>query len=93
MFWGGYKKELKECGRMDTTHNDEIPAASLIKIQELLVLLLALMMCDKEKDSAKYKRLVQKLPDQYKDDYHRLYQYGAFFIIAMHFAKRGREGN
>ena len=78
---------------MDTTHNDEIPAESILKIQLLLVLLLELMKCDKGKDSAKYKKLVQKLPDDYKDDYHRLIQYGAFFIIAMHFAKRGREGN
>ena len=93
MFWGGYTKELKVEGRMDTTHNDEIPADSLEKIQEHLVLLQSIMRCDKAQDKVKYKSLIQKLPTEYQQDYHRLFQYAAFFIIAMHFARRGREGN
>ena len=92
MFWGGYIKELKVEGRNDTEHNEEIPTESLVKIQELLAILQNIMQCDKQKDAIKYKGLVNKLPTEYQQDYHKLFQYGAFFIIAMHFARRGREG-
>ena len=37
-------------------------------------------------------QLVKMLPPDYQEEYHRLIQYGAFFIIAMSFARRGREG-
>ena len=93
MFWGGYTKELKEEGRMDTTHNDEIPAESLKETQKFLVLLQSIMRCDKAQDKVKYMSLIQKLPTEYQLGYHRLFQYAAFYIIAMHFARRGREGN
>ena len=91
MFWGGYLKELKETGRNDTKHNPEIPAESIAKIQELGVLLLELMQCDKG-DKKKYNKLVAKLPTNYQDEYHKLIQYVAYYIIGMHFARRGREG-
>ena len=77
---------------MDTTHHDEIPGESIEKIQELLVLLLEIMKCDKKTDAAKYRHLLQKLPNGFEFEYHKLLQYGAFYIIGMHFAKRGREG-
>lgn len=93
MFWSGYQKELKDLGRNDVKHNDEIPAPSIIKIQEMLANLLEIMKCDKKNDAVKYKNLVKKLPVEFQDEYHRLLQCGAFFVIAMHFAKRGREGN
>ena len=93
MFWSGYQKELKALGRNDVKHNDEIPASSIIKIHELLVVCLEIMKCDKKIDAVKYKNLIQKLPLEFQDEYHRLLQCGAFFVIAMHFAKRGREGN
>ena len=92
MFWGGYKKELKDEGRNDTTHNEKIPETSVIEIVKKLALLQRIMQCDKEKDAKKYKQLVQMLPPDYQEEYHRLIQYGAFFIIAMSFARRGREG-
>ena len=93
MFWGGYTKELKDEGRMDTTHNDEIPAESQKIIQEFMVKVQSIMRCDKAQDKVKYKSLIQKLPTEYHLAYHKLYQYVAFYIIAMHFARRGREGN
>ena len=77
---------------MDTTHHDEIPGESIEIIQELLVWLLEIMKCDKKTDAAKYRQLLQKLPNGFEFEYHRLLQYGAFYIIGMHFAKRGREG-
>ena len=91
MFWSGYTKELKELGRNDVTHNESIPRSSIIEIQKHLVILLQIMLC-KPDDTAHYKSLIEKLPLEYKDDYHRLIQYGAYYIIGMHFAKRGREG-
>ena len=92
MFWGGYIKELKEAGRNDTDHNEEIPTESVVKIQEKLAICEQIMECDKQKDAIKYNELVKKLPVEYQQEYHRLFQYGAFFIIAMYFARRGREG-
>ena len=76
----------------DTTHNDSIPKESLIKIHQLLALLLKIMKCGDEKDTNRYKSLVQQLPEDYQDNYHRLIQMGSYFIVGMHFAKRGREG-
>jgi hypothetical protein len=91
MFWSGYLKELKNLGRNDVTHNEEIPRSSIIKINEILAVLLKLMQCDKG-DQVKYRNLVQELPLEYQDDYHRLLQCGTFYVIGMHFAKRGKEG-
>ena len=75
---------------MDTTHNDSIPPESRVKIEKLLALCLEIMQCDK--NSPKYKTLIDQLPFGYRDEYHRLYQFGHMYIIAMSFAKRGREG-
>ena len=77
---------------MDTTHHDEIPGESIEIIQKHMVLLLEIMKCDKKTDAAKYKQLVPKLPEGFEFEYHKLLQMGAFYIIGMHFAKRGREG-
>lgn len=92
LFWSGYQKELKELGSWDTVHNDEIPKASLIKLMELLAKLQKVMEADKEKDAAKKKEWIQKLPVEYINCYHKLLQYAAMMIICMHFARRGREG-
>ena len=92
MFWGGYKKELKDEGRNDTTHNEKIPETSVIAIVKRLAVLQRIMQCCKQKDATKYMQLVKMLPPDDQDQYHRLIQYGAFFIIAMSFARRGREG-
>ena len=92
-FWGGYIKELKDEGRNDTLHHPEIPPASLIGILEFLGFLEELMECDKEKEKQKYQSLVAKLPEVYKNGYHKLIQYGAMFIICLFTARRGREGN
>ena len=76
----------------DTTHNDSIPKESLIKIHQMLPLLLEIIKCLDKKDTDRYKSLVQKLPEDYQDNYHRLIQMGSYFIVGMSFAKRGREG-
>jgi DNA-binding ferritin-like protein (Dps family) len=47
---------------------------------------------DKKKEEVKYKNLVEQLPNEYRNEYHRLLQFGAMYIIGMNFAKRGREG-
>ena len=83
-------KELKEDGRNDTTYNNEIPMESKDKIEKLLAHCLQIMLCDKK--SPKYQRLVAELPFEYQNEYHRLYQFGAMYILGMNFAKRGREG-
>ena len=76
----------------DTTHNDSIPKESLIKIFQRLALLLEIMKCGDEKGTNRYKSLVQQLPEDYRNDYHRLIQMGTYYIVGMNFAKRGREG-
>jgi hypothetical protein len=50
------------------------------------------MKCGDEKGTNRYKSLVQQLPEDYRNNYHRLIQMGSYFIVGMHFAKRGREG-
>ena len=90
--WGGYVKELKELGRNDTTHNDEIAKESLVKIHKMLAVVLEMMKCGDEKNTERYKKLIPKLPEDYRFEYHRLIQFGLYFIIGMNFAKRGREG-
>ena len=81
---------MKEEGRNDTTHNDEIPKESRDKIEKMLAQALQVMLCDKA--SPKYRRLVAELPLEYQNEHHRLYQFGAMYILGMSFAKRGREG-
>ena len=81
---------MKEEGRNDTTHNDEIPKESKDEIEKMLAKCLQVMFC--EKGSPKYHRLVAALPLEYQNEYHRLYQFGAMYILGMNFAKRGREG-
>ena len=78
----------------DTTHNDSIPKESLIKIFQHLAILLELMIliCGDQKGTNRYKSLVQQLPEDYHNNYHRLIQMGSYFIVGMYFAKRGREG-
>ena len=75
---------------MDTTHNDRIPPESKVKIEKQLASVLEIMLC--EKNSPKYKTLIDQLPFGYRDEYHRIMQFGAMYILAMSFAKRGREG-
>ena len=81
---------MKEEGRNDTTHNDEIPKESRDKVEKLLAQALEVMLCDKA--SPKYRRLVAELPLEYQNEHHRLYQFGAMYILGMSFARRGREG-
>ena len=83
---------MKEEGRLDTTHNNEIPHESLEKILELLALLEQIMEESQNKNGERYKALIKELPVQYQNDYHKLLQFGAMAIIALHFARRGREG-
>ena len=91
-FWSGYVKELKAEGRNDTTHNQAIPKTSMTAIFIHLALLLNIMECDKENETEKYKSLIKKLPREYMNDYHRLLQFGAYFIITYFTARRAREG-
>ena len=76
----------------DTTHNESIPKESQIKIYQILVTLQEIMKCGDRKSTNRYKSLVQQLPEDYRNNYHRLIQMGSYFIVGMHFAKRGREG-
>ena len=50
------------------------------------------MEVDKEQEPLKYQNLIQQLPQEYRNSYHRLIQYGAMFILCLHTARRGREG-
>ena len=90
-FWGGYVKELKSQGRWDEDHKDEIPAPTMARLQEILVLLQKIMLCEK-KTCAEYKSLVSQLPESYKNNYHRLIQCGGYMIVGLQFARRANEG-
>ena len=57
LFWGGYLKELKDQGRLDTTHKEEIPTSSMVKLQELLVLLQNIQQCPKKLRATLYPHL------------------------------------
>ena len=45
-----------------------------------------------EKGSDEYTELIKQLPIEYGNTYHLLLQYGAYFIIALFFCRRAREG-
>ena len=63
----------------------------MIKLLDLMTLLQQIMECEKEKEKTKYNSLVEQLPQEYKNSYHKLIQYGAMFILCLHTARRARE--
>ena len=100
-FHKGYlKEELKRKGRADTRHNRPLENPSLIKIQELLVLLLKLMKSDKAHIDASdispgfldYYALKAQLPEQYRDNWHTLLPYASMWLISLLTGRRAREG-
>ena len=92
----GLMKKTKVEGRADTKHNSEIDPVSLLKIQELLVVLMNLMEWALEHDqdiaSDQYKTWIAKLDEAHRYSWHRLLPYGAMFIMTILTGRRGLEG-
>lgn len=84
-------KKLKAAGKADTSHHEEIPAASEDKIMELTRNLQAIMDIE-DKETPEYQEAIEKLPEDNRDSYHHLIQYCCMYIFMSLFAKRGREG-
>ena len=45
------------------------------------------------KDTPEYWDLINELPTEYRNSYHKPMQWGLQFIVMISTAKRGREGN
>ena len=89
-FYAGFIKKSKSEGKGDTDHRKEIPKSSLEAIMNLMKLLQEILRCDK--NSPKYKELVEKLPEGYQDYSHFLVQKVMVYILLSLIGRRGREG-
>jgi hypothetical protein len=88
-FYKGFVKTLKKNGKGDTKHRVEIPNHSLVKLNNMLILICDLMAT---KDKLKMVNLLAGLPPQNRSNFHYLTQWGALYILMSQTAKRGREG-
>ena len=93
MFFKGYIKTLKAEGRADTVHNPPLMDESHVRINNMLAHLQIIMEIEGEdKNSNEYESLLNFLPEGYKDDWHKLVQWGVIFLIMIHHGRRAREG-
>ena len=90
-FYLGFVKKLKQAGKGDTQHREEIPDAAFQKLMELMILIQKIMRC-KEKNSPEYQDLISQLPEAYRDSYHKILQWLVIFEILFTFGKRAVEG-
>ena len=80
--WKGQLKLLKKNGRLDKNHNQPIPDAIMLKLNELLVVLTNLLQM-KEGDP-NFQANLNMLPSTWQNNYHRLANYGAIFVVVLH---------
>ena len=90
-FKGLYKK-LKENGKGDTAHYEELPEKHLTEIFKLLAAVQGVMAARKNKDREAYEQAKNHLPVSYHENYHMLMQCGAQFILTLYNCRRGRQG-
>ena len=90
-FYKGLKKEIKASGLGDTNHNPPLCEVTHGKFNNLFSNIQKIMK-EKDKSSDNYKKLLLSLPFKYRNDWHRLAQFGAMFIIMINFARRAKEG-
>jgi hypothetical protein len=88
-FFKGLWASLKEAGKRETTHTPEIPAGSQEKIYLLFGQVLAVA---EARGTDGYDDAVAKLPEEYRDRYHELFQFAAMFVLIMFDVRRSQEG-
>lgn len=88
-FFMGYDKTLKEAGKADTKHTEEIPASTMDAIYILFGKVLKVLEC---RGTDAYDDALEQLPDNYQDTYHELLQMSVIFSIMSFDIRRGREG-
>ena len=86
-------KELKAAGKADTNHNEPIEEETEDKINDMLAIVQKIME-EKDTESEIFKTLVESLPvpEEYRQNWHKLTQWGVMFLIMKNCARRGREG-
>ena len=87
-FYKGFLKKLKSEGKGDTCHNDEIPKETLEKIFVFLKDVQGIL----EADGDITDLIESNIPKEHRKTFHYLVEYGAFFLISLFTARRGREG-
>ena len=78
--WKAKLLELKRNGRGDTKHNMPIPDEVMDKIYRLLSILTKLMEAN---DCPSFEALIQQLPLEYQNDFHKLVLSGAIMIFIL----------
>ena len=94
-FYSGWMKTLKNEGKADTSHQPDIPAATLKRIHEVGKILHELVTGNPDDQS--YQDLMEQvpvLPDKDGKDkgFHYLCQNVIIFLVCHYLARRGREG-
>ena len=84
-------KELKAAGKADTNHNEPIEEETEDRINDLLALVQKIME-EKDTESENFKNLVESLPEEYHQTWHKIAQWGVMFLIMKNCARRAREG-
>ena len=72
-------------------HNDPLENETHKKINNLLALLQILMEIE-DKESEEFQSLLDFLPTGYRNNWHKLVQWGMIFLIMIHHGRRAREG-
>ena len=90
-FYKGFCKNLKKEGLGDTENHNEISGEDFEKFIEFLILMNKII--ESPKDTPGYWDLINELPTEYRNSYHKPLQWGLQFIVMISTAKRGREGN
>ena len=80
--WKAKLLELKRNGRGDVKHNLPIPDLVMDKIYKLLALLTQLMETDNS--CPLFEALLEQLPPNYRNGYHKLVLDGAIFVFILH---------
>ena len=78
-FWKSLVLKLNKAGKGDIQHHKAVPEQSLKAIYKFLSILSDLMVLDDSYEE--FKRNLDKIPEDYRQTYHYLAQYGAIFII------------
>ena len=88
--WKAYQGEvLKPNGKMEVKHGKFLSPELMEGIMEVVAIACATY---EKRGTPEYETLLAKLPEQYRDNYHKLIQMGVQYCITFFFAQRGREG-
>ena len=87
--WKAYQGEvLKPNGKMEVKHGKFLCPELMEGIMEVVSIA-----CDTfdARGTPEYETLLARLPEEYRDCYHKLIQMGAQYCVTLFFAQRGRE--